>query len=1077
MRRRRRRRPDDDDDDVFAFSPLSSSRADPLSLSLSLSLCFVPECASQGRRDGSYADEPFAFQSREALRRALIGEPVTFKVESEYASREFALVFKDGVGDIAVEHCKNGWCVGKPSREDENDENAMKRNQLIKEAEEDAKQFFRGKHTCDPLLLNKAVRNKSDPRLVDEFIDAKGAEPIHCVVEVALNGSTMKVSVCEEGPARGAEVTILLAGVVAPAMGKKNEKEPEPHAREAKYFAELSVLNRDVRVVFVGKDKYGNRFASVLPKDDHSSIVPLANALVERGLAKVSDYSAALALGGAGPLRTAEAIAKTNRIRIWHNYVPPSNEDSHFENMGRSRKIQGKVIEVVSGDSVIIEDSQTGEEMKVMLSSVRAPRIAPLGRGARERSVKDEPYAREAKEFVRTRVIGKKVEINFEYTKTIAGNDARDIPEKIIEFATIALIGEVVKKPPQYNNHGIPIEAEPEDAPNLAELLVIRGLASVVRHRENEARSYKYDDLLVAESKAIQQKKGVHSPKDAPIPHDLNDASENVKKATQFLPFLQRAGKFHGVVEHCINGHRFRVSSQNAGAVFTLSLSGVRCPTRDEPFAKEALNYVRNRVNQREVQVAANSVDKTGTFRGTLECNTLTLDLASELVRAGLARVSFHGDANALEVEKAAKIARVGIWKDWDEEAEEARRLAEEMKANNLGGFNEDQNPARFYGSKLHDEENNNNSNNNNDNGLHSPGGSGKVNGPPGYEGGVMNKNGNTSPGGYLSSVNSSASSTAAAPVVRKDDQQIQQQQSTRNQYDNRRGSSSSAYPQARDSGPPVYTTRLGVTETLREGKFFAQILERSVANELWQLVQKEYANDDPDVKAPPPGFEPKVNDLIAIKSLEDNRWYRATVNFRDENAKELDVMCIDFGHNERASIRHARPLHSSVSLNSYPPQARLCQLAHIAMPSRHSDYKDFAESEFQRLVHGGEFHAVVDARMKKFDFDHAWSSAVDARPELTLTIWPVEDDEEEASNNKKDSKLAKPYSPEQFLPERSIQGILAASGLCRMSRFKVGYTKTSEDNREAIQGEIDRARRDHCGMFEYGDVDSDWER
>ena len=86
-------------------------------------------------------------------------------MESEYASREFALVFKDGAGDIALEHCKNGWCVGKPSREDENDENAMKRNQLIKEAEEDAKQFFRGKHTCDPLLLNKAVRNKSDPRL------------------------------------------------------------------------------------------------------------------------------------------------------------------------------------------------------------------------------------------------------------------------------------------------------------------------------------------------------------------------------------------------------------------------------------------------------------------------------------------------------------------------------------------------------------------------------------------------------------------------------------------------------------------------------------------------------------------------------------------------------------------------------------------------------------------------------------------------------------------------------------------------------------------------------------------------
>ena len=71
---------------------------------------------------------------------------------------------------------------------------------------------------------------------MDEFIDSKGVEPIHCVVEVALNGSTMKVSVCEEGPARGAEVTILLSGVVAPAMGKKNEKEPEPARKRSEVF-------------------------------------------------------------------------------------------------------------------------------------------------------------------------------------------------------------------------------------------------------------------------------------------------------------------------------------------------------------------------------------------------------------------------------------------------------------------------------------------------------------------------------------------------------------------------------------------------------------------------------------------------------------------------------------------------------------------------------------------------------------------------------------------------------------------------------------------------------------------------
>ena len=75
-------------------------------------------------------------------------------------------------------------------------------------------------------------------------------------------------------------------------MGKKNEKRNQNRTQEKRsIFAELSVLNRDVRVVFVGKDKYGNRFASVLPKDDPQFNRTLGDALVERGLAKVSDYS------------------------------------------------------------------------------------------------------------------------------------------------------------------------------------------------------------------------------------------------------------------------------------------------------------------------------------------------------------------------------------------------------------------------------------------------------------------------------------------------------------------------------------------------------------------------------------------------------------------------------------------------------------------------------------------------------------------------------------------------------------------------------------------------------------------
>jgi Staphylococcal nuclease homologue len=54
---------------------------------------------------------------------------------------------------------------------------------------------------------------------------------------------------------------------------------------------------------------------------------------------------------------------------------------------------------VVSGDCLVVNDAAAGAERRVFLSSIRAPRI-----GRREE--KSEPYAAEAKEFLRNRLIG-----------------------------------------------------------------------------------------------------------------------------------------------------------------------------------------------------------------------------------------------------------------------------------------------------------------------------------------------------------------------------------------------------------------------------------------------------------------------------------------------------------------------------------------------------------------------------------------------------------------------------------------------------------------------------------------------
>lgn len=54
---------------------------------------------------------------------------------------------------------------------------------------------------------------------------------------------------------------------------------------------------------------------------------------------------------------------------------------------------------------------------------------------------------------------------------------------------------------------------------NVAELLVSRGFATVIRHRDFEERSNYYDALLAAESRAVSGKKGINSAKDPPVMH------------------------------------------------------------------------------------------------------------------------------------------------------------------------------------------------------------------------------------------------------------------------------------------------------------------------------------------------------------------------------------------------------------------------------------------------------------------------------------------------------------------------------------------------------------------------------
>jgi hypothetical protein len=122
-----------------------------------------------------------------------------------------------------------------------------------------------------------------------------------------------------------------------------------------------------------------------------------------------------------------------SRRAIWQSYVPPANAPTKMSgaftgtvtevgtmagaslNISAPRCMDQEVsqhsiaqralqtpFQVVSGDCLVVNDAAAGAERRVFLSSIRAPRI-----GRREE--KSEPYAAEAKEFLRNRLIGEEL--------------------------------------------------------------------------------------------------------------------------------------------------------------------------------------------------------------------------------------------------------------------------------------------------------------------------------------------------------------------------------------------------------------------------------------------------------------------------------------------------------------------------------------------------------------------------------------------------------------------------------------------------------------------------------------------
>lgn len=592
------------------------------------SLAYVS--APRLKREG---DEPYAFESRDFLRKLAVDKEVQFLklYQAPTTGREFGTVtLLDGRSLIELALEEGMVKLRDDGKRDDlpDNEATMEKLRLLEN-----KARMEGKGVWSVSQDGQIDSRYESPNDPVQFLENYKGKPIEAIVERVISGDRVAVRLILE-PKLHQQVVVLIAGIRAPLSKRTDaagaEQPGEEFGDAAKEFVEMRLLQRTVKVTLLGLSPQSQFIGNVIhPKGN------IAVLVLSQGLARCVDFHSIM-IGAAEMInfRAAEKAARDQKMRLWKEHVvkakaPDSNLDA-------------VVSRVLSADTLFVRN-KAGNERKINLSSVRQPKPS---------DPKQSPFTAEAKEFLRKKLIGKHVRVEIDGKRPATeGFEER-------EMATVT-----------FSNK------------NVALLLAESGWVSVIRHRkDDEDRSPIYDELLAAEEAAQKEQKGMYAAK-VPQSSKMVEASETPAKAKAYLSFLQRKKRTPGVVDFVASGSRFKVIIPSENARLTFVLGGIRAPRTarnatetSEPFGQEALDYASRRCMQRDVEIDVDDVDRAGGFIGTMYVNRE--NIAKGLLEEGLASVheySAEKSGHATELfaaENRAKQARKGLWKDWTPETE-----------------------------------------------------------------------------------------------------------------------------------------------------------------------------------------------------------------------------------------------------------------------------------------------------------------------------------------------------------------------------------------------------------------------
>ncbi|KAH8660668.1 hypothetical protein BGZ60DRAFT_381959 [Tricladium varicosporioides] len=600
---------------------------------LSLAYCTSPHLKKEG-------DEQFAFESRDALRKMVVGKHIQFQVlyTIPNTKREYGVVFLNDGRRLPEEMVKEGWIkLREDAGRKEDTEEALQQLDKLRLLEATARSEDLGLWQTSGGRINV----QHDMGDAQSFLENWKGKALDGLVERVLSGDRMLVRLIVS-PTEHIQVMTLVAGIRAPTTERVNpsngQTQPaEEYGNEARRFVEERLLQRNVKVDVLGLSPQNQLVASV--RHPRGSI---AKFLLEAGLARCTDFHSTL-LGPEMPvLREAEKVAQAAKRGVFKDHVAKV--------AASGGNLEAQVTRIFSADVIYVRN-RAGVEKRINLSSIRGPRPSEAS---------EAPFRDEAKEFLRKKLIGKHVRMSIDGSRPATGEyDAKEV-------ATITL-----------------------NDKNVGLLLVQEGWCSVIRHRRDDTdRAPNYDELLAAQETAKEEKKGMWSGKPAKA-KQYTDASESLQKAKIQVATLQRQRKIPAIVDFVKGGSRFVVLIPRENLKLNFVLGGIRAPKsargpndKAEPFGQEAHDLATKRLTQRDVEIDVHNIDKVGGFIGALYVNKESF--AKILVEEGFATVHAYSaeqsgnSAELLAAEKKAKEGRKGLWVDWDpsldapEEEEEA---------------------------------------------------------------------------------------------------------------------------------------------------------------------------------------------------------------------------------------------------------------------------------------------------------------------------------------------------------------------------------------------------------------------